>query len=769
MRKSSKAVSLLLAGLMATSCFGMAAVSASAATVDSEETGAYKNAQKRIAAGNQLVFFQYPDTIWGDNANVSYLSKTHMTNVFCNYYAIYGNVNEVKSRSWEVPATSMYKDSAAASLYFFDITESEQGLVEPGAEYGILFSTKANANNPDLLQPNAEGYQTCDMYFNSSCLGDTYYVDTPAATRENTANSQKIDYLGHSSNGVGLPLKKVSTLCRYIDGINPGNTPGSLEIANALKTYLPNPINVASFSWDRIQPLLPQFNTTAQAVYDMYMEKYGAKVEEGEVYTHQDGVDDLKPDGTLKDVYRYSEVTTVTEEDGIVQTKKEKFPLPELVAERLNLSVTPDPQPTEITAVEATMNGTVTAGSALPTVTGGNDQYTVAASWSPADATAAYSTTYTLTATFTANDGFAFTDTTTAAIGSKAADSVALNDGALVATFTYTTDNEPVPPEPELEVIAAGDPLEVFGTSWDQTDTSNTMTKNADGTYSKTYTVDKAYSVIQVKSVVDGTWVGDDTDNNVTFGMSAAGTFTVTYDPDPQYNNGAGITRVTGDNVVPVSFDYEYVALAGNGDSTWLNGASWDPGYVGNVMNEVAEDVWEYSFENVGIGFERQVKFAIDGTWVFNFGCDAGDPDYEFESGKVQPAKFNGDNITFDTEEVSDVTLQLDLRNFNFATKQGATFTITVTGKGGDDEIGIIGDVDGDGEVTITDATMIQRRGIELEEFDEDQELLGDVNGDGRISILDVTCIQKYLAEKTEGIGNAGKILYEDGTIEDAE
>ena len=40
MRKSSKrAISLLLSGLMATSCFGVAAVSASAASVDSESTG----------------------------------------------------------------------------------------------------------------------------------------------------------------------------------------------------------------------------------------------------------------------------------------------------------------------------------------------------------------------------------------------------------------------------------------------------------------------------------------------------------------------------------------------------------------------------------------------------------------------------------------------------------------------------------------------------------------------------------------------------------
>ena len=46
MRKSSKVVSLVLSGLMATSCFTMAV--ASAAEVDSESTGAFMTAQERL-------------------------------------------------------------------------------------------------------------------------------------------------------------------------------------------------------------------------------------------------------------------------------------------------------------------------------------------------------------------------------------------------------------------------------------------------------------------------------------------------------------------------------------------------------------------------------------------------------------------------------------------------------------------------------------------------------------------------------------------------
>ena len=73
----------------------------------------------------------------------------------------------------------------------------------------------------------------------------------------------------------------------------------------------------------------------------------------------------------------------------------------------------------------------------------------------------------------------------------------------------------------------------------------------------------------------------------------------------------------------------------------------------------------------------------------------------------------------------------------------------------------IIGDIDGDGEITIQDATLIQRRGVEMEVFTALQEKLADVDGDGRVSILDVTCVQRYIAELGEGSGNTGKKLSE--------
>lgn len=59
----------------------------------------------------------------------------------------------------------------------------------------------------------------------------------------------------------------------------------------------------------------------------------------------------------------------------------------------------------------------------------------------------------------------------------------------------------------------------------------------------------------------------------------------------------------------------------------------------------------------------------------------------------------------------------------------------------------VIGDVDEDGEVTILDATCIQRSLALLRTFSPLQSYLGDVDGVGGVTILDATIIQRSLAD----------------------
>ena len=454
MRKSSKAVSLLLSGLMATSCFSMAAATVSAAPVETESTGVM-TAADREAAGHQLVYFQFPDTVWGPASGVKRNAKKWTTNVFCNFYAIYGNENEVKTRSWEAPSTQMLQDTPGGILYF-DITESGQGELEDGAVYGILFSTKANAGSNATLKPNTDGYQTCDLYFDKTLLGHTWTVDEPATTRENTANSQKIDYYAHSDNNVSGPLKKVSTLCAYIDGQDAGTAPKSLEMANALQTYLSNPVNEPSFVWQKIAPVLEKFNTTPEEVYATYVEKFGAFLEESVPYEHVEGVDDLKADGTLKDVYRYSSITTV--DPATEQSTTVKYPWLDLVRERLNLPNTPSV--TDITDVNLSSTAVVAPGNAVPAAADfsyDDTQFTVSdLAFAPADTTFDYGKDYTLTFKATPAEGFRMTDTTFAgvnfgdgSVGEKDANAVLNEDGSLSFYAVYT-----MPAKTDIETVS---------------------------------------------------------------------------------------------------------------------------------------------------------------------------------------------------------------------------------------------------------------------------------------------------------------------------
>ncbi|MBQ9247031.1 MAG: dockerin type I repeat-containing protein, partial [Ruminococcus sp.] len=74
----------------------------------------------------------------------------------------------------------------------------------------------------------------------------------------------------------------------------------------------------------------------------------------------------------------------------------------------------------------------------------------------------------------------------------------------------------------------------------------------------------------------------------------------------------------------------------------------------------------------------------------------------------------------------------------------------------------ILGDVDGDGEVTIADATLISRYNAQMIQFTDQQLLKADVDGDGEITVIDVTWVQRYLNEMKapEGIGKLLSEVY---------
>ena len=79
-------------------------------------------------------------------------------------------------------------------------------------------------------------------------------------------------------------------------------------------------------------------------------------------------------------------------------------------------------------------------------------------------------------------------------------------------------------------------------------------------------------------------------------------------------------------------------------------------------------------------------------------------------------------------------------------TKVSGAVTVTVATTKSETPSYILGDADGDGDVTIIDATVIQRALAGITVPSDFNEAAADVDGDGDMTIIDVTCIQRYLA-----------------------
>lgn len=122
-----------------------------------------------------------------------------------------------------------------------------------------------------------------------------------------------------------------------------------------------------------------------------------------------------------------------------------------------------------------------------------------------------------------------------------------------------------------------------------------------------------------------------------------------------------------------------------------------------------------------------------------------------FLAGNVLDDKIGKEICIFDeTENVVPTTVQVTENEISPATSSPVVQPVDKEKT----EL-LIADVNGDGEITISDATFVQLYIAEkINKFpapDKNKEskfLMGDVNGDGDITISDVTFIQLYIAEK---------------------
>lgn len=59
----------------------------------------------------------------------------------------------------------------------------------------------------------------------------------------------------------------------------------------------------------------------------------------------------------------------------------------------------------------------------------------------------------------------------------------------------------------------------------------------------------------------------------------------------------------------------------------------------------------------------------------------------------------------------------------------------------------VYGDVNGDGDITVVDAALVQKHIVQFETLSADKQILADVNEDNTISVVDATLIQKYIVQ----------------------
>ena len=151
----------------------------------------------------------------------------------------------------------------------------------------------------------------------------------------------------------------------------------------------------------------------------------------------------------------------------------------------------------------------------------------------------------------------------------------------------------------------------------------------------------------------------------------------------------------------------------------------------------------------------EDVKVDFDADWITFKGAT--------KDGEEVTAVVTLANCLVEVEEDgSTVHFKLDVRNFDFKTKQGAKLTITVTPPGLEPEwtaepiteeptveeppYEIMGDVNNDGVVDILDAVLVQKYSADKAELSQEQIKVADFNGDGNVDILDATAIQKTAA-----------------------
>ena len=214
-----------------------------------------------------------------------------------------------------------------------------------------------------------------------------------------------------------------------------------------------------------------------------------------------------------------------------------------------------------------------------------------------------------------------------------------------------------------MTVVIAGDDTQALGSStWNGTNTANSMTTTDGITYTLTKAVDYTSSGNkQCKAVVAGSqWFGTSSNGNVSYNIPASGSYTVTY----TFNAVTGIVTVDVQSAAPVTPDY-YIT----GD-TGLGLSGWSYNQFTTMTYDEANDVYTYSY-NVTSAGTYYFAFA-DGagsSWDdFNgnhrYGPSSGNEDVDLNGGWSPTQKGGGSYAV--TVDAGQVTITFDVAHMQY-------------------------------------------------------------------------------------------------------
>lgn len=265
---------------------------------------------------------------------------------------------------------------------------------------------------------------------------------------------------------------------------------------------------------------------------------------------------------------------------------------------------------------------------------------------------------------------------------------------------------------------------------------TTTITLNASNTKSQTYTLGSgsAVSYTSGQSLTIGANMADG--ESVTLTLKGIGTDGKTVTASYVFNKKkqptiTGSTTVYYDNS---STNWPSVSVYAYQNDGAPNNGAWP----GVQMTKISDTIWGY---------------AIDESWdsahvIFsNNGSDQSDTGAGHEIKK-------GESKIFQNGSWNNYAKPATPTQAPTTTQSPTTATVTqppITTKG------LYGDVNGDGNINVKDATAVQKHIVRLTTLTGDAFAKGDVNGDNNISVKDATCIQCYIAKLLSRAGKTGQ------------